>query len=72
MSSSVISNENDNNFSDVSSISLATEEDSNIITQCINAWKEIQHKTQEEIESKIKEYLETPIPIQGFLQINQS
>ena len=31
-------------------------------------WKEIRHKSQEEIKSKIKEYLETPIPIQSFLQ----
>jgi len=35
-------------------------------------WKEIRHKPQEEIESKIQEYLATPIPIQGFLHTNHS
>ncbi|CAG8672838.1 12941_t:CDS:2, partial [Funneliformis caledonium] len=33
---------------------------------------QIRHKLQEEIESKIREYLITPIPIQGFLQISNS
>ncbi|CAG8662554.1 13656_t:CDS:2 [Funneliformis caledonium] len=32
----------------------------------------IWHKLQEEIESKIQEYLAAPIPIQGFLQNNHS
>lgn len=35
-------------------------------------WKEIWHKSQKEIKNKIREYLATKIPIQGFLQINQS
>src|SRR4051812_21962465 len=39
-----------------------------LCTECTNAWKEIRHKPQEEIEGKIQEYLATPIPIQGFLQ----
>ena len=43
-----------------------------LCTECTDAWKEIRHKSQEEIESKIHEYLETPIPIQGFLQTNRS
>lgn len=43
-----------------------------LCTEYTNAWKEIRHKSKEEIESKIREYLATPIPIQGFMQINQS
>src|SRR5439155_14403847 len=39
-----------------------------LCTECTEAWKEIRHKSQQEIESKIKEYLAIPIPIQGFLQ----
>ncbi|PKB97763.1 hypothetical protein RhiirA5_432532 [Rhizophagus irregularis] len=39
-----------------------------LCTECTNAWKEIRHKSQEEIENKIQEYLTTPVPIQGFLQ----
>ncbi len=37
-----------------------------------DTWKEIWHKSQENIKSKIKEYLATLILIQGFLQINRS
>ena len=40
--------------------------------ECTDAWKEIRHKPQEEVESKIQEYLTTLIPIQGFLQTNHS
>ncbi len=43
-----------------------------LCVECTNAWKEIRHKPQEEIESKIQEYLVTLIPIQGFLQTNRS
>jgi hypothetical protein len=43
-----------------------------LCTECTDAWKKIRHKSREEIESKIKEYLATPIPIQGFLQANRS
>ncbi|PKC07250.1 hypothetical protein RhiirA5_500808 [Rhizophagus irregularis] len=32
--------------------------------ECNNAWKEFRHKSKEDIESKISEYLATPIPIQ--------
>jgi len=39
-----------------------------LCTECTDAWKEIRHKSQQEIESKIEEYLATPIPIQGFLR----
>jgi hypothetical protein len=39
MSGGVISNENDDNFSDVSSTSLATEEDSNITTRKSDVWE---------------------------------
>jgi hypothetical protein len=38
-----------------------------LCTECNNAWKEIRHKPEEDIESKIREYLATPIPIQGFM-----
>lgn len=43
------------------------------VSLCIKyseAWKEIRHKFQKEIENKIKEYLATKVLIQGFLQIN--
>ncbi|CAB4487247.1 unnamed protein product [Rhizophagus irregularis] len=43
-----------------------------LCTECTNAWKEIRCKPQDEIESKIWEYLTTPVPIQGFLQTNSS
>jgi hypothetical protein len=43
-----------------------------LCTECNNVWKEIRHKPEEDIESKIGEYLATPIPIQGFMRINQS
>src|SRR4051794_19441720 len=43
-----------------------------LCTKCTDAWKEIRHKAREEIENKIKEYLATPIPIQGFLRTNHS
>ncbi|EXX54949.1 hypothetical protein GLOIN_2v1769998 [Rhizophagus irregularis DAOM 181602=DAOM 197198] len=42
-----------------------------LCAECNNVWKEIRHKP-EDIESKIREYLATPIPIQGFMRINQS
>ncbi|PKY55209.1 hypothetical protein RhiirA4_474525 [Rhizophagus irregularis] len=32
--------------------------------ECSNAWKEIRHKSQEEIKNKIREYLATKITIQ--------
>ncbi|CAB4401573.1 unnamed protein product [Rhizophagus irregularis] len=35
-----------------------------LCTECTNAWKEIRHKSQEEIKNKIQEYLTTPVPIQ--------
>ena len=41
-----------------------------LCTECNNVWKEIRYKFKEEIESKIGEYLATPIPIQGFMKIN--
>ena len=47
MSGGVISNENDDNFSDVSSTSLATEEDSNITTRKSDVW-EFFFKVQDE------------------------
>ncbi len=37
-----------------------------------DAQKKIWHKSQEDIESKIREYLTTLILIQGFLQTNRS
>ena len=43
-----------------------------LCTECNNVWKEIRYKSKEEIESKIGEYLATPIPIQGFMKINRS
>ena len=44
----------------------------NLCTECANAWKEVRHKSKEEIENKIREYLATPVLIQSFMQINQS
>jgi len=43
-----------------------------LCTECTEAWKEIRRKSQQEIESKIEEYLATPIPIQGFLRNTSS